>query len=307
MGRAGYDDKNLLVLVASRIAVLAPMTFLLAGIQLRAQAVAPPAAIAQSSAAAPAPHFTFDVVSIKPSGPSNGPGGYYQTGYSSIHLPLYWTVFRAYFSSHHKGNQIVGMPEWMMSDPYDIIARVDEADLPAWMSLSYAQRREPESRMLQQLLADRLKLVAHMVPAEVDGYILVVGKHGSLLTPTKPGETYPAGAKDGWDGAKIVNASSDNNNTMSFFNSTVEDLADILSWAWPIIDRTNLTGRSNLTGRYDFTFRRLKLPVDADGKRIPNPQPYDLWDLSATGLEIKPAKIPTQNLVIDHIERPSPN
>jgi uncharacterized protein (TIGR03435 family) len=89
--------------------------------------------------------------------------------------------------------------------------------------------------------------------------------------------------------------------TETYFNATMEDLTQRLSWAWPIIDRTNLTGR------YDFTFRRLEIPKGADGNRIPNPQPYDLWDLSATGLEIKPAKIPTQNLVIDHIERPSPN
>jgi uncharacterized protein (TIGR03435 family) len=277
------------------------MLFLLAAIPLRAQAVAPPTAVKQQSAATPAPHFTFDVVSIKPSGSTYGQGGYFETGYSSIHLPLYWTVFRAYFSSHHQGNKIIGLPAWANEENYDIIARVDEPDIPAWMNLPYPQRREPESRMLQQLLADRLKLVAHLVPAEVDGYILVVGKHGSLLTPTKPGETYPSGAKDGWDGAKIVPASSDNNNTMSFFNSTVEDLAEILSWAWPIVDRTNLAGR------YDFTFRRIELPRDADGKRIPNPEPYDLWDISATGLEIKPAKLPTQNLVIDHIERPSPN
>ncbi|HWG17657.1 MAG TPA: hypothetical protein VN678_07315 [Acidobacteriaceae bacterium] len=47
--------------------------------------------------------------------------------------------------------------------------------------------------------------------------------------------------------------------------------------------------------------------MDADGKRISDPQPSDLWDLSGTGLEIKPAKLPSENLVIDHIERPSPN
>lgn len=65
--------------------------------------------------------------------------------------------------------------------------------------------------------------------------------------------------------------------------------------------------RTGLTGRYDFTIRRLEIPRDPDGKRIPDPLPSDLWDISATGLELKSVKLPSQNLVIDHIERPSEN
>jgi uncharacterized protein (TIGR03435 family) len=300
-GRIECNDRKLQILAARRIAVLIPILFLLSGMPLRAQGAAPPPVIAEPSAATPAPHFTFDVVSIKPSGPNTyGPGAYFKTGYSSIQTPLYWTVFTAYFSSPFKGNKVIGLPAWAQTEPYDINARIDEADIPAWMNLTFAQREEPRHRLLQQLLADRCKLVAHLVPAEVDGYILVVSMHGSLLTPTKPGETYPAGARTGLDGLRVVPSSSENNMTESYFNSSVEQLTQRLSWAWPIIDRTNLTGR------YDFTFRRLN-PVDADGKRMDHPEPYDLWDISATGLEIKPAKIPTQNLVIDHIERPSPN
>jgi uncharacterized protein (TIGR03435 family) len=299
-GRGRNGNRKLLMHGASRIAVL-PMMFLLAGTPLHAQTAAPPPAIAQQPAESPAASFTFDVVSIKPSGNAYGPGAYFKTGYSSIHTPLYWTVFQAYFSSPFKGNQIIGLPAWAQSEPYDINARIDEADIPAWMNLTYAQREQPRHRLLQQLLMERCKLVAHLVPAEADGYILVVGKGGAHLTPTKPGETYPAGAKDGWDGAKIVGSSTDNNMTESYFNATMEDFTQRLSRAWPIIDHTNLTGR------YDFTFRRLEIPKGADGERISNPEPYDLWDISGTGLEIKRAKIPTQNLVIDHIERPSPN
>ncbi|HEV2646822.1 MAG TPA: TIGR03435 family protein [Acidobacteriaceae bacterium] len=301
MGRRGYSGRKYWMVVAARIAVLVPVMLLMAGVPLWAQAVARPAVIAQEATATPAPHFTFDVVSIKPSGPNSyGAGPYLETGYSSIHMPLYWTVFTAYFSSPFKGNQIIGMPSWMTSEPYDVNARIDEADIPAWMNLTYAQRQPLRQPLLQQLLAERLKLAAHIVPAEAEGYVLIVGKGGPRFTPTKPGETYPAGAKDGWNGAKVVPSSADNNYTESYFNATMEDLANRLSWAWPIIDRTHLTGR------YDFTFRHLS-GLDADGKRIPDPQPADMWDVSATGLEIKRAKIPTQNLIIDHIERPSAN
>jgi uncharacterized protein (TIGR03435 family) len=301
--RIGHDDRKLLMIVASRIAVLMPMMFLLAGMPLRGQVVMSPATLAQQPAEPPAASFTFDVVTIKLSGSSSyGPGPYFKTGYSSIRTPLYWTIFQAYFSSPFKGNQIIGLPAWAFDDPYDINARIDEADIPAWMNLTYAQRVQPRHRLLQQMLLERCKLVAHLVPAEVDGFVLVVGKGGAHLTSTKPGETYPAGAKGTMsDGPKVVPSSPDNNMTESYFNATMEDFTQRLSWAWPIIDHTNLTGR------YDFTFRRLEIPKGADGQRISNPEPYDLWDISGTGLEIKRAKIPTQNLVIDHIERPSPN
>jgi uncharacterized protein (TIGR03435 family) len=129
----------------------------------------------------------------------------------------------------------------------------------------------------------------------------VVSKGGPRFALSKPNANYPSNAKD-WDGAKIVTATSaDNTSTISFFNATLAQLSEQLSWAWPVENQTNLTGR------YDFTVRRLQLPVDAEGRRIPDPQPFDMWDLSGTGLEIKPAKIASENLVIDHIERPTPN
>jgi uncharacterized protein (TIGR03435 family) len=280
-----------------------PMLFLLAGVPLRAQAVAPPAAIAEQSAETPTEPFTFDVVSIKPSGPSDrGYSGFFDdTGYSSRHFALYWTVLKAYFSSF-RGHDIIGMPDWLTSERYDITARIDEADIPAWMKLSPRQREQPGQPLLQKLLAERCKLVAHTVPVEMDGYTLVVGKGGARLSASKPGATYPADAKNLWDGGKIVQTPSGGGGyTLSFFNASMEQLADRMQWAWVIVDRTSLTGR------YDFTIRQLRLPVDAEGNRIPDPQPADMWDLSGTGLEIKRAKLPSENLVIDHIERPSAN
>jgi uncharacterized protein (TIGR03435 family) len=249
-----------------------------------APSVAHPAALAQQRTDTLAAPFAFDVASIKPSDPNAraGGGGFDATGYRITNYPLWLIIRSAYFSLISHGTQLIGLPAWADKEHYDVLAHIDEASASAWVKLGPLQRQQPGRLMLQQLLADRCKLVAHTVPTQVDGYILVVGKGGSRLTPSKPGATYPADARD-------------------FFNTSVQQLAEQLGWAWDIHDQTDLTGR------YDFTIRRLELPVDSDGKRIPDPQPNDLWDISATGLEIKHAKVPSENLVIDHLERPSPN
>ena len=181
---------------------------------------------------------------------------------------------------------------------------IDEATAPSWLKLNPREWQQAGRPMLQKLLAERCKLVAHTVPAQVDGYALVISKRGSRLQPAQSRETYPDGVKNfDPEGGETLSPTPANNNTMSFFNARLSDLAGIIG----INSRNIIQNQTGLTGRYDFTVRRLEIPRDADGKRIDNPQPSDMWDISATGLELKRAKLPSQNLVIDHIERPSPN
>jgi uncharacterized protein (TIGR03435 family) len=282
-----------------------PMMLLVAGVPLRAQVAAPPMVLAPQPAETPAAPFAFDVATFKPTDPNRRyfGGGFDATGYHLSNYTFAGVVFSAYFSlnpSKSYDHQMIGMPAWAYKEFYDVVAHIDEATAPEWLKLSPMQRQEPRRVMLQKLLADRCKLVAHTVPAQVDGFALVVSKGGSHLTPSKPGAIYPADAKNGPDGSRILSSSPSGNSTINFYNASLAQLAEFLSRDWDIHDETNLTGR------YDFTVRRLEL-VDADGKRIADPQPYDLWDISATGLEIKRAKVLTENLVIDHVERPTEN
>jgi uncharacterized protein (TIGR03435 family) len=261
------------------------------------------AAVFAQTPAQPSPQSAYDVVSIKPnkSGDRSGGGGLTSTGVRFINMPLIMVIDMAYFP-HFTGDRAVGYPAWTVDERYDIVAHVDEATAAAWQKLSVRQYQALGRPMLQQMLADRCKLVAHFVPSQADGYALIVGKHGVRLTPTKPGEIFPEGALDGGDGAKVVPPSVTRDGTTRYFNATVEQLAQRIGANWVVQDQTNLTGR------YDFALHQLQIPRDPDGKpTITHPEPYDVWDISDTGLELKPAKIPTQNLVIDHIERPTAN
>jgi uncharacterized protein (TIGR03435 family) len=55
--------------------------------------------------------------------------------------------------------------------------------------------------------------------------------------------------------------------------------------------------RTGLTGKYKFDLTRLGTEGSLESD----------WDLAPLGLKLIPVKIPIDNIVIDHIERPTPN
>jgi len=212
------------------------MMLMLAGIPVLAQSAASPTALAQQPAEPAAASFAFDAASIRPSAPDirNFGGGFIASGYRGVNYPLAYIVLTAYLPDR-KGNQLVGMPDWAYKEHYDIVAHIDEATAPAWLKLNPRQRGQAGRPMLQQLLAERCKLVAHTVPAQVDGYALLVGKRGSKLQPAQPGETFPDGVKDlDPEGGKVLSATPANDNTMSFFNVLIPDLARLYPHKTPL-------------------------------------------------------------------------
>ena len=78
---------------------------------------------------------------------------------------------------------------------------------------------------------------------------------------------------------------------MHFYQTSLAVFVLFLSGAASIEDRTGITGKY----RFDLT------RVGTEGF------PPSDWDLAPLGLKLIPAKIPSEKIVIDHIERPSPN
>jgi uncharacterized protein (TIGR03435 family) len=272
-------------------------------------AVAAPAAIAQATPAAKAP--AFEAVSIKPndSGSQGGAWGVGQNKYSAKNTPLARIILQAYLGQMAASqDRLKDAPPWVFTDPYDINAKADDATADSWKGLTQAKQVALAAPMLRTMLEDRCKLVAHTVPTEIDGYALVIGKHGSKLKESQPGEPIPervAKFGEGWMMVPVM-PGPDAKQSVTYLQITMAQFTAFISMgAKPILDQTGLAGK------YDFEvpFAFDPNPPEAAEGAAPPPRPdaAHLYNWGAIGLELKPIKVPAQDVVIDHIERPSAN
>ena len=250
---------------------------------------------------------SFDVVSIRQNisqqqrGPINltpGPDGFRveQQPLMNLLLTAYPTKAGGLFL-----NNIENLPDWAKDDRYDIDARISEADHAAWQD----PKNQPAmlQEMLQAMLAERFQLVVHREMKERPVYELVVAKGGPKFQETTPDEPRPAGAT--LSGGGIMGRGADGATHMVNFSMGL--LAALLTEK---SDRTVLD-KTGLAGRYSIDIRepaRMAAPSAAqDGPTEEDRRPAVADALKGVGLELKPAKEQVEKLVIDHVEKPSPN
>jgi uncharacterized protein (TIGR03435 family) len=183
-------------------------------------------------------------------------------------------------------------PAWS-DEWFDIDARVSERDLAAWQNQS--RQHELLRTAMQDLLKERCKLVIHAETTDIPDYKMVVGKRELKLTATPPGFVLPQGPKLESGGVLVVEIVS-GRAVLHFYGATMEDLASFESRFSdrPVHDMTGLSGR------YNFTFQQSE-PTSSDvGEAIKFP-------IAGFGLKLEPGKYHGNTLIIDHIEKPSPN
>lgn len=253
----------------------------------------------------------FDVVSIRENKDANvrrefgaTANGYHARGIAPLILMITAFVPANGNAGLYNPDQIAGMPDWMWQSHYDIEAKDIEAkvadeDVAAW------KQPEVQRAMLQQLLADRFKLVTHREYSERPVYNLIVAKGGPKFKAAETTDmveirkNHPtATALPG--GAVLVHGSKQGETTL--LGTTMADLGVLLGEGSgrPIEDKTGLTGK------YDITLA-LDLSPGPDGAR-PDPTTVIITALQEQlGLKLEPAKESVEVLVIDHVERPSEN
>jgi bla regulator protein BlaR1 len=301
------DFRGKCLLVAALVTAIAvPVVFGQMFVTRRSAAlqVTPAAAAAQPNTKA----WTFEVVSIRP----NKTGGAQQfgptpNGYRMRNLFMVMAILTAYVptvggASLYTDPQTVGFPDWVLNDPYDIDATVSESDLAEWQKP--ASQPAMLRAMPQAMLADRLKLVAHRDKKELPVYSLVVGKNGPKFKETKPGDSHPGGIT--LPGGFVLVADPDM--TRHFYGISMAMLAPFLSdmVGRPVEDNTGLPGK------YDIVLQRAApgeaAPVGQQTDvSAPDPGPSAFSVVQQLGLKLEPAKGEVETLVIDHVERPSPN
>lgn len=194
--------------------------------------------------------------------------------------PLMWAI---QFGYRIPDSRVVGAPAWVtsFSDAYDIEGT---AQRPV-SSMECAA-------MVQSLLIERFKIGSHAETREVAAYALVVVDRGkaSKLRRSEPRAL----------GGVIINGAVQ----QSLSEGTapagwrMARLAEILS-GHPAVGRI-VVDKTNLEGTFGFSLKYAVGDGD-DGPSIFTALPEQL------GLKLQPSKVPVEVLVIDHIERSSPN
>lgn len=274
----------------------------------------------------------FEVVSIKPytaatmiSAIRFTPDGANITGMS-----LYMIVREAFGLP---GDRVLNEPDWLKSERYDIAAKVNAADVSA------LGRLEPEQRwaMMLPVLEDRCGLKFHHETKTLEVYALVAAKGGAKLklsdsaANVAPMETagqaasvvpplsHPS-ASDGLSDKKwgqFFMRMSTQGQTLNAHGVPITGLVRVLSLQLgsTVVDKTSLAGK------YDFTLNFAPEPAPgpmmegpAGGPARDNPAPIEATGPSLftalqeqLGLKLVARKEPVDVIVIDGIERPSPN
>jgi len=232
--------------------------------------------------------YAYEVVSIKPSNPETHGGGTQSRpgSFALTNMPLALLIKDAY--ELIIDSQLVGLPNWAKEDGYDIVAKADQDTAERLNNLPRKERRKEEQRMEQSILADRCQFKAHEETRVLPVYELVVAKSGLKMKDAPPDEP---GSETMRSGQMAVHAMS------------IETIVDGFAGTDGrlIVDKTGLEDR-----KFDFELKWTPEEQRATASDDAPPSLYTALE-EQLGLKLVPAKDPVKVLIVDHIERPSPN
>jgi bla regulator protein BlaR1 len=191
--------------------------------------------------------------------------------------------------------RIRGLPGWAESEAerYEVQAKIDEPAFASMQKMSNAEQLQQVSLMEQSLLSERFGLKVHFETVEAPIYALAIGKGGPKLAPATEGEA-----------SRLSNLGTASGNDMTAKSVTLAEFANsplLRIGGRQIIDQTGLAGR------FDFTLRWASDERGATGNGEDEFPSLFTAVQNQLGLKLVSTKGPVEVLVVDHIERPSPN
>jgi uncharacterized protein (TIGR03435 family) len=244
-----------------------------------------PGAFSQTGAGLPA----FETVSVKPGGTTpipQPPSGWKSTGSRITEDPgritdqnttLVPLLTRAY---QVKRRQIDG-PAWLDTQTYDIVA-----------TIPMGAPKEQIPAMLQNLLADRFKMIMHLEDRQEKTYALVAGKNG----PQFKRSTDPD--------SKNRSVDFDTHGHIKFTNYTLVDFAEFLTNTLDrsVVDMTALPGHYDISAEMDLAALGMG-PPSAPGHDPPDPLPSVFTAIQELGLKLEARDGTVKHVVIDKAEK----
>jgi uncharacterized protein (TIGR03435 family) len=269
-------------------------------------------ALAVAGAQSPPP--AFDVASVKENTSVSDAGGFAPPTPGRVRItntPLRFVLLQAFQLMDH---QLIGAPAWTESARFDITATY-QAD---------AARTEEDTRaMLRTLLADRFGLKTHREMRELPIYSLVVARRDGALgpqlirssfdcdrwiaekrpavvagsaSPVAPGKRRPVCSLVADRNRRFITAGT---RTMQHLLGPLQSMT-----GRPVIDRTGLTGA------FDVDLQWTSGPVGPGAGAAPpvDDGPSIFVALQEQlGLRLEPGRAPFDVVVVDAVQRPTPD
>src|SRR5262245_54016759 len=207
-------------------------------------------------------------------------------------LALREIIYRAYQTQDYL---VVGGPDWMAEDRFDIVGKTPPPTTPPVSPLL----------MVRNLLADRFKLVMHRETRDMPVYNLVLARPDGRGTQPKPTTcvqaalgTPPERDAQGRFPCGVNRVGPGNIQlTGSNLNSLANRLGSLPAVGRTVINRTGLEG----TFDFDLTFTPgLEASPSADGVSV-----FTALE-EQVGVRLESARGRVEVLVIDSVEKPQP-
>jgi uncharacterized protein (TIGR03435 family) len=264
------------------------------------------AVLAAQTQNAPGPSATFEVVSIKPA-PKVPPLAIVQPSPNRFYRANITLQNLINYAYDMRGFRIIGGPDWVTSDRWEVSAKADTAVAPAEMP-----------RLVQRVLADRFALKVHSETRVLPIYNLVLARSDGRLGPQmKPAEfdcepffsrerrtqDSPIDAGTGVPRCATSFRTGPGVMTARYNGTPASRLAVFLSTE---VDRL-IVDKTGLSGSYD-----IELTYQNDRMLLPGAQRREAPALFTAvqeqlGLKLEPARGPVEVLVIDSVSRPTPD
>ena len=247
----------------------------------------------QPQLAAPRPKFdSFEVAAIRPVDSDRKSSRYITMRGSDTFVEKSYTLKLLIAAAYELNpREISGGPGWVGSDHFDIQARTPGTVRPT---------HEEQMRMLRRLLTDRFKLSYHREQRVFSIYELETDKGGPKLKPSTAAADAPPA---------LISTVYPQHILLPARNATMAEFVSILQRA--ILDRP-VVDKTGLQGRYDFDLQWAPEETQFGGEVPATPQdasspPFFTAVREQLGLRMVATRGPAEALVIDRVQRPSPN
>jgi uncharacterized protein (TIGR03435 family) len=249
--------------------------------------------------------YAFEAASVKPARPDNPPGQGVSRApggrFTAVNAPLRFLILYAY---QLQGHQLVGAPDWIANERFDIVAKM-EGDPPPIVTAG----PDPMRLATQALLAERFGLIARRETRELDIYALTMARPGGApgrgLKPSpedcaamaaRARAAVPPPSADGTP--PFICGTSFGAGRVRFAGYPLSLFASGLSQSVGrvVVDRTGLIGNWAFELKY-----AVEPSPDSDAPSLFTAIQEEL------GLKLEATTGPVDVLVVDRVERPTPD